>query len=827
MSASRHIPLPVAIYSICLLSLVLSFSIETTRLQPASRSRWPSKKDMYLSILKSPVITDEKQNSHLSKSDSNRSARLKARRFVDAISRRVVVLLPSSRVYEQGLFAVISDGDVHNTAASKHRDTHLQRHAVLARSGDQANDSQPLKPGLPNNVRFVEREDAWNATASTADTSSKNASEAVFSREQTSTTEAITGNVTQTPNTRMQFIATDLMPSDRTLSAIEGNPDWKGAKQEWRTAWELHVYVLGIAFAVLALYSALSMIRLSTEKNLLSRNYFLSLNSLLLMVGVCRSVYFLVDGYNSDGTFPLAVAYLLHNTALPCITSAFSVLFLAILQATKVSLLSDSLQTSNSLTVVMTMHFLFSIGTDVIVGELLHVRLLVLLCQVIFVAWGVVLCCAYIYVFQKVYSTAVRRQQMLKRTLQTKGSDVKGRKRKPRLMLSCAIKVTLVTAMFGLISVALQLYAMIGVYGVYSTKAPEPWPWWTLHFSMGVVELCMCITMSYVATQPLKYRQRTANGSCLEILLLPCGRLLAPGSSSKVVYSIPTQHPETSTVNVGDKIQKENKHAAVINHLTLSALEQRMCGSSVSRAEGATSPTIYETFPKVHLRKKATDDRKQRPRSMLINDKGFIRFRVVGDPDDDIMLTDDEMDSPDDPTPGGGGAGTLTAAGGRGGHSDVDTPVTSPDAGDTDAASRCNVFTFSRPPSIHLQQSIDNMLHMDLSTPPPSLVLRSDSVTSLCADQQLQPQDVQCRCHMLIHENCEAANRGGGGRLNDVTNDVTNGADGGVATGCTQAQDTPAGRDSADTAKNNGTLCNAKQYDFGVPIPCDLPEHRI
>ena len=81
----------------------------------------------------------------------------------------------------------------------------------------------------------------------------------------------------------------------------------------YRPAWELHVYVAGVGFAVLAVYSLISILRLYKHKNLLSLAYFLSLNAIMALMGITRALYFLVDGYNTRGTFHPVLYYFLYR----------------------------------------------------------------------------------------------------------------------------------------------------------------------------------------------------------------------------------------------------------------------------------------------------------------------------------------------------------------------------------------------------------------------------------------------------------------------------------------------------------------------------------
>ena len=65
--------------------------------------------------------------------------------------------------------------------------------------------------------------------------------------------------------------------------------------------------------------------------------FFVTLNIFLIVMGLLRPVWLFHDPYNSGKTWHRAGAYLLVDTGFPCITTAFAVLFLALLRATQVS----------------------------------------------------------------------------------------------------------------------------------------------------------------------------------------------------------------------------------------------------------------------------------------------------------------------------------------------------------------------------------------------------------------------------------------------------------------------------------------------------------
>ena len=148
-------------------------------------------------------------------------------------------------------------------------------------------------------------------------------------------------------------------------------------------------------------------------------------------MGLLRPIWLFHDPYNSKNTWHRVGAYLLVDTGFPCITTAFAVLFLALLRATQVNnkkdqtkryeqckqsnmiktlkyflivlfqveLISPSFQTPKALGVFCMIHFLVSIGVDITIGFEYNLRYMVLILQGIFIVWSLLLSAGYFYIF--------------------------------------------------------------------------------------------------------------------------------------------------------------------------------------------------------------------------------------------------------------------------------------------------------------------------------------------------------------------------------------------------------------------------------------------
>jgi hypothetical protein len=237
----------------------------------------------------------------------------------------------------------------------------------------------------------------------------------------------------------------------------------------------------------------------------------MSLNSMLLIIGVTRAIYLLVDGYDSHKRFPPVVAYILINITFPAITSAFSILFLAILKATRMKLITRRIEKPAVLAGIIIFHFALSIIVDITVGIIYSAKAIFLVCQIAFIVWGMFIFCGYFYLFWTLYRNTTREQNennprgldIGKRTLggvapagSPANSDIHGQDKpkrwkffRPRVMLTLALKVTLATAILGILIVAVVIYGLVGVFNFLSDEVPEAWPYYGFQFCMRLIEL--------------------------------------------------------------------------------------------------------------------------------------------------------------------------------------------------------------------------------------------------------------------------------------------------------------------------------------------------
>lgn len=293
----------------------------------------------------------------------------------------------------------------------------------------------------------------------------------------------------------------------------EPTPDWEEAMKVWSIGWYLHVYITGALFALLALYSLYSVC-LIRRLFVIGRGYFISLNVILFIFGASRTFYLLFDAYNAEGKLPAWLSYYCMSISFPCLTSAFSILFLALFRTTRMSVMTSVLNVP-VLVVTILLHFLLVLSTDFLVGYLSTAVVLLFVCQVVYVVWSVILTLAYLALFARLHGAALVRQKQIKRHSFTEVtiSGVQTIKRGASVRLSRAVIITILAAVFGLFCAGLQTISIVLVYAVDSGD-PEPWTWWGYQLASRVCELLMCLLLSYVGTRPLYQKDKQYTCCC-------------------------------------------------------------------------------------------------------------------------------------------------------------------------------------------------------------------------------------------------------------------------------------------------------------------------
>ncbi|KDR22130.1 hypothetical protein L798_02094, partial [Zootermopsis nevadensis] len=172
-------------------------------------------------------------------------------------------------------------------------------------------------------------------------------------------------------------------------------PSHEVLKAQLKWGFLLHTYGFACLFFILAFYAFFSILNL---RSLISSRPFMStINGFLCLLGISRAACLFIDPYNLREVMPKVLGSVLWDVGFPCITSAFCLIQLAFLQLTQLNLGPEKLRHKSCLSLIITAHFSFIIGADIAVGLEDQLMLVKYVVQLVFLCWGIFLCCTFLY----------------------------------------------------------------------------------------------------------------------------------------------------------------------------------------------------------------------------------------------------------------------------------------------------------------------------------------------------------------------------------------------------------------------------------------------
>ncbi|XP_015929304.1 uncharacterized protein [Parasteatoda tepidariorum] len=451
---------------------------------------------------------------------------------------------------------------------------------------------------------------------------------------------------------------------------------WNDIDSLGRITWDYQCYITGSMFSVIALYLFISLLRVKTFIPLLRTCYYVTINSIIFLTCILRAFYLFYDPYGFFHKLPVVVSQVLLKITVPCLTSAFCFLVLSLLSFTKTQLFSPNLQTPSVLAVVV----VFVISLSITLETAIHVfqisNIFLLLCYSIAISFGGFSSISYFFVFNRLHHRALRKQGEMIRVTFTKMHIDGARlpKKLPRPTLGLAVKLVLMVAIFQIILCSLVPYTVLFLQGLLpKVTTPTPWLWWSYQLSCRILELMICATISFIATQPLKHFEVDNNAFHNILMCFPCNSFGNCSQSAEIIdfeahsdnYANPQgiRNPRLNLIRNTRRLQtnslptfrtpltavdssmpmrtlpcsgRHTNHSSALSLLSyyrskralnmsktedLDDLERTLCSQSVSSSDGRS---LF------------------RPTSMLYKDNGFIRFRRETDPQQPMEMSDDD-----------------------------------------------------------------------------------------------------------------------------------------------------------------------------------------
>ena len=280
----------------------------------------------------------------------------------------------------------------------------------------------------------------------------------------------------------------------------EPSPDWDDAKYIWGAAWPAHWIGYTSLFGLLGIMTVVAIVRIIRAKKGRQRvisKFSLSVTATLLVFSVSRLLYMLIRPYQSNqclfgaiSNCPDFLVVFILSLGLPSLTSAFTLLHLALLDVTKMRLSKFSkLQNWKFLLSLVSLSYILSVTVELI-NVSYNTIYLITICQTYFIIWSSCLVAAYLYTGLRI-ATSNRNTLMALNGLQSQMPPEMAKARTKNLRK--VMTLTLYTAALGIAYLVCQLYSLVAVYtlNLSLVQNPDPWPWLIYQYFSRSVECCM------------------------------------------------------------------------------------------------------------------------------------------------------------------------------------------------------------------------------------------------------------------------------------------------------------------------------------------------
>lgn len=175
----------------------------------------------------------------------------------------------------------------------------------------------------------------------------------------------------------------------------EPGPNWTTAYMYLGAAWFFHIYGFAFIMCLTGTLAFVTLVDIVGLKLLTSRGLSASLNCLLVLFGFSRGISLVLNPYGSLERISLLASRLLWSVGFPCLTSMLTTLLLVLVDTTKVSLGPPRFQQFHVVVKLSASHFIVVLGTDIILSFYLQLKVLLLVCQLIYVTWSILLTVGY------------------------------------------------------------------------------------------------------------------------------------------------------------------------------------------------------------------------------------------------------------------------------------------------------------------------------------------------------------------------------------------------------------------------------------------------
>jgi len=198
----------------------------------------------------------------------------------------------------------------------------------------------------------------------------------------------------------------------------------------------------------------------------------------------------------------------------------------------------------------------------------------------------------------------------------------------------------LATSLLSLLMAAIQLIGMFCMYDPLNKDQPHPWLWWAFQLSVRVIEVSICFLIFWAAVQPLRgedEKETQSHNSASGFPLFPWGAGGTPrgsdhGNGDDIYPTIcnANQAIHNYTLRTGKQVYEDIfQYCNAPSH---SVTPAQLLSHTTDRRSFKRHPLDVDPVRSACGTLAGYPERRPQPSpSMLIDEKGIVRFRSIAD----------------------------------------------------------------------------------------------------------------------------------------------------------------------------------------------------
>lgn len=307
-----------------------------------------------------------------------------------------------------------------------------------------------------------------------------------------------------------------VMPGDHgvvlSCSWAESGPNRTEAQDILSHGLNVHIYLFASCYALMLIYAIYAIIRPFRQRQTKKR-LGVALHTMIAMTSLTRSLSLFADPYGLRGIIPCPLNVIIWSFGWPGVVSSYSIFFLAVLETTNLASVSRRFQRFSVLLTIITLSLGYVLVTDLLVSFLPNSIIAVVVCEIMFIVWGISLTVGFVYVWWRIrknLAASCPRNARERRRSSLNGSQVAALKSEAR-RLNRFVNILIISA---LVCLPLTLSHLKPVFDVLHCSIVDfieyPWQWILYQTGQRVFEISMCVLIM-VAMLNSSHKKKTSD----------------------------------------------------------------------------------------------------------------------------------------------------------------------------------------------------------------------------------------------------------------------------------------------------------------------------